>query len=347
MSLFSDRVKYQLTYEARRAAIFCIQSVWQSCMQSTNHKPEEPDFVASFVTEGTRIIGQRWGNILSKQGINLEISSVYCHQRPKIEFKGMQLHSVELGDLLWCHFHRDKQGNSSRNAILYQCKKTNRIAINSVPKENPDQFTLYSRWPEFKYVTGGQLLRGHSRLVRPSLPRRGAQYLLVNICPYNHNGFQLFDDLIAVHRSYPTLSCIARLPFGGHADLGCELVNSLFSLSGDPFDDKAIASTENGWSQVIWDLIYCSLKKAIKRKNSNINHQSRVVRSRLEDMDGSFYSNAARPTGLMRCLFDYDDAVKLINFADSGEIGVDEITRDDEDGGISVIIVETSEERGE
>ncbi|MBE3094475.1 MAG: hypothetical protein IMZ52_05550 [Actinobacteria bacterium] len=282
-----------LVATARYSVLISMLKAWDNC-RGRGNKPEEPDIVASLVLNGTKIIEDGWREIFNLFKIKIALTGIYCHQTPKINFKGMIGHSCELGDLLWCHVHTAKDGNIIRNAILYQAKKSSEHPY-TICKEELDQFKLYSTWPEFTYVNSGKLLNGQMRHVKPSAPRRGAQYLLIEDHPPEWPESGIFGFPVI----YPTGSCISSNPLIPHSDLGLELVRSLEYLSGDPFDDRIIAKNENGWSRVIWDILESSEKKAFRRVRSGYNNQPRRKGAEPSKMDGCFYTTSHKnfPSG--------------------------------------------------
>ena len=117
------KVKPHLVVSARYSVLISMLKAWDNCRVRGNN-PEEPDIVASLVLNGTKILENEWRKVFESFKIRIAITGIYCHQTPKVSFGGMVGKSCELGDLLWCHVHSDKDGNVVRNAILYQAKKS-------------------------------------------------------------------------------------------------------------------------------------------------------------------------------------------------------------------------------
>lgn len=326
------KVKPHLVVSARYSVLISMLKAWDNCRVRGNN-PEEPDIVASLVLNGTKILENEWRKVFESFKIRIAITGIYCHQTPKVSFGGMVGKSCELGDLLWCHVHSDKDGNVVRNAILYQAKKSSEQPYR-IRKKELDQLFLYSTWPEFTYVTSGTL-NGQKRHVKPSAPRRGAQYLLIDDRPPERPE----SGILGIPGTYPIGSCISSNPIIDHSDLGLELVHSLEFLSGDPFDDKKTATIENGWSRVVWDILECSGKKAFRRAKSGYDNQPRASGATPSEMDGCFYTTSPSRSSLLHDLAD---------FSFSNNINIPPNRRegqwfDEGGGGVSVLLLETYE----
>lgn len=142
--------------------------------------------------------------------------------------------------------------------------------------------------------------------------------------------------------TYPIGSSIAQDPLVDHSDLGSELVGFMELLSRDPFDDRATASTETGWSRVSWDLLHMSVTKAFGRSRSGYSDQSRVSGAPPSDIDGCLSTASQQPTRLIvSILGDSDAGTLFLSNMQGPPIELEREWHDEEDGGISVIIVET------
>lgn len=331
-----NKVRPYLVASARYSMLISMLKAWDNC-RARGDEPEEPDIVASLVLNGTKIIENEWREIFDLFKVRIALTGIYCHQTPKITFKGMIGHSCELGDLLWCHVHSDMDGNIIRNAILYQAKKSSDQPY-TIRKGDLDQFQLYSTWPEFTYVNSGKLLNGQMRHVRPSAPRRGAQYLLIDDRPPERPE----SGMLGFPGTYPIGSCISSNPLIDHSDIGLELVHSLECLSGDPFDDRNTAKQENGWSRVIWDILESSASKAFRRVRSGYSNQPRRTGAEPSEMDGFFYTTSLRyfPSGksVIGGLIDGD--LSNMNIPPHKQDGE---WFDEGGGGVSILLLETYE----
>jgi hypothetical protein len=279
------KVKPYLLISSRYSVLISMLKAWDNCRVRGN-EPEEPDIVASLVFNWTKIIGNEWRKVFDPFKIQIAVTGIYCHQTPKVSFGGMQGNSCELGDLLWCHVHSDIDKNVRRNAILYQAKRSSDQPYR-IHRNESDQLKLYTTWPAFTYISSGAL-NGQIRHVKPSAPRRGAQYLLIDDRPPERPE----SGILGIPGTYPIGSCIPSNPLIDHSDLGLELVHSLEFLSGDPFDNKNIAVKENGWSRVIWDILESSAKKAFRRIRSGYTNQPRTSGASPSEIDGCFYTTS-------------------------------------------------------
>ena len=333
--LRANKTRKPLISVARNAILVSMHKAWDNCRRR-NVQPEEPDFVASLVMNGTGILEAGWRQLL--RPYQIQITGIYCHQTPKVSYSGMSHTSCELGDLLWCHVHTDRQGISTRNAILYQAKKSSQQPYKIVSREF-DQLILYSSWPEFTYVHSGRI-SGQKRHVKPAAPRKGAQYLLIDDRPPEEPN----SGLLGIPGTYPIGSCIAQDPLVDHSDLGSELVNFIELLSGDPFDDMTTASTETDWSRVIWDLLRISVAKAFRRSRSGYYNQPRISGLPPSYIDGCLFTASQHPTRpIVSILGDNDAGTLFLSNMQGPPAQLEGEWHDEDDGGISVVLIETQE----
>jgi len=304
---------------------------------SPGKKPEEPDYVAALVLEGTKILEKGWSKILHKYSIPLSITGIYCHQSPKIHYAGMRGTCREIGDLLWCHFHQQQNGENLNNAILFQAKKISRFPHSLDPSNSSemDQFHLYHKWPEFKYAHPKKL-KNESRHVTPSSPRKGAQYLTIDENSLKSQGRP---------KEYPFKVCLSIDPLFYHNDLGNELTNSLDFLTGDLFD---YPSPKDGWSKVICDLLRTAEESTMNRLRSGYKNHRRITGFTPSQFHGSISMSQNNPSRILSSFLSKSDYESLINFNNESEPNRrNDDSHSDENGGISTIIVETAEKEAE
>jgi hypothetical protein len=309
---------------------------------NSSGQPQEPDFVASLILNGTRILSKGWN--LALDPCHLSVTGVYCHQSPKVTFQDMNKTSCELGDLLWCHVHTDRDGRSFRNAILYQAKVSHEQPYKS--PRGDDQYRLYSTWPEFSYVN--RPLHGQIRKVTPSTFRRGGQYLLIDDRPPQNP----LSGLQNVFGTYPIGSCLACNPIDDHAPLEEELTQSLLFLAGDPFDDYQTVEAGNGigWSRVVWDLLKLAAEKAYRRKNIGIGSGPRQTGAPISAFDGDlvFSSKSTEYSGAFKAVLPEDGMRTLFHAAEDRQYDEPNDNWFEEgSGGVSVVLVESNESREE
>ncbi|MBU1706153.1 hypothetical protein KKG19_05530 [Patescibacteria group bacterium] len=330
------KVKPHLVVSARYSVLVSMLKAWDSC-RVRGDEPEEPDIVASLVLNGTKIIENEWRKAFNQFGIQIAVTGIFCHQTPKVSFNGMKGKSCELGDLLWCHVHTDNNGNVVRNALLYQAKKSADQPY-SFRRNDADQLKLYSRWPAFTYVSSGAL-NGQKRHVKPSAPRRGAQYLLIDDRPPESPE----SGILGIPGTYPIGSCIANNPIIDHSDLGLEFVHSLELLSGDPFDDRKTANQENGWSTVVWDILESSAKKAFRRVRSGYSSEPRTSGSSPSEIDGCFYKTSPAVCSYRNSLLDDLGDFSFSNMDIPPNRRREGSWFDEGGGGVSILLLETYE----
>jgi hypothetical protein len=328
------KAKNSLKSVARTTVIVSMHKAIDNCRRNNpTKKPEEPDYVAALVLDGTKILEKGWSEVLNKYGISLSITGIYCHQSPMLNYSGMSGKCCEIGDLLWCHFHRQQNGEYLNNAILFQAKKISRFPYKLLSSEM-DQYNLYYKWPKFEY-TRPEKLKNQIRHVTPSSPRRGAQYLTID---ENSPGLQ------GQPKEYPCKTCLSINPLVYHNDLGKELTNSLGFLTGDMFD---FPSSKDDWSKVICDLIQIAEDSLMNRLRSGYKNHRRIAGFAPSQLQGCISMSQNNPSRILSSFLsksDYDSLINLNNEAQPNWRNTDNYF--DEDGGISTIIVETAESEG-
>jgi len=294
----------------------CFRLSWKRC---TVKPPYEPDYIAFLVVIGTKALEKVWGHLL-KGSAQITVAGVFCHGSPLVTFPNQKINPCEIGDLLWCHFLKDKNGNLlRRNALLYQAKTSN----NTI---NPVQLNLYRTWPDFEYKYKSKFKPG-TRHITPSEPRRGAQYLLIDV----NSKKQL------PHNNPPEInaySCFPNDPLIGHQDLSDELIDFLAFLTGDSFDNKS--RKYKGWSQVIWDLL--DITSTFTRKRSGFNNTAKIqgsfdfINYDFKEIDGIVFPlESPKHQKLFNEIFD-DNGNNHTNLSNSDS---------NDNFGISTIIIET------
>jgi hypothetical protein len=124
----------------------------------------EEHHVYNATTLGVDLLRLTWQPLLTKAGVSLKISGVFCHQTPKASFHFNTGHpnpdiKRELADLLIVHDHTSDK-LISRKALLIQTKMgpvKNNIG-------NPAQQYLYEYWPRFTLSTKAGYLLGDRKL---------------------------------------------------------------------------------------------------------------------------------------------------------------------------------------
>ena len=298
-----------------------------------NKTPEEPDYVAALVLEGTKILEKGWNAISNKYDMPISITGIYCHQSPKVHYKGMKKSSCEIGDLLWCHFHKKLDGSYYNSALLLQAKKISKLP-HHISNEEIDQFKLYHDWPEFEYVRSGKL-NGQKRKVNPSAPRNGAQYLAID-----ENSLGLYG----ISRKYPCITCRSFNPLSKNEDLGKELTGLLTFKSGDMFNDKITSSSSKDWSKVIWDLLEVTAKRIMNRKNSGYINHSRISGFQPYQLNGCINMSKMINNKFFNSFFSEKEYLSFLKYSENEEPSIsDKHFINDDNSGLSTIIIESHE----
>jgi len=297
--------------------------------------PQEPDVVATLMLEAVPYISSALRAALVPAGIATKVSSVFCHQRPMVEFVG-STDRCELGDILFVHQHRGGDGSFRHNALLLQAKMSAEIEQSISASNELVQLKLYQDWPKFKYYrTLG--LSGQSRDVVPKKSHLGAQYLLID----NSGRYSAHSGIIGFPGTHCMAVCSASRHLHAYYSLADELVDFLLSASGRLFYRKWEPEFSN-WSQVVWDILSYAKAATFNRKNINIrNHPRRSgdqiqFFSSLEKDEALFGDEAGEAIEAnLESFFSYgDQPPSNINFENEGEFP----------GGVSVVLIETSEQ---
>lgn len=332
------REQHNLRQAAHLSILIGIRDAWKRCRQLGN-KPQEPDFVASLVLESSPIIYDAFKAVFENYGIGFSLTSVYCHQTPKVRYPGAPKTSCELGDILFVHVHRERSGQTRRNALLYQAKVTSKQR-HQVPSSERHQLTLYTDWPEFEYYHSPPL-SGEKRLISPPSPHRGAQYLLLD----SRGPENAESGLLGLRGTYPIGSCIADSILLHHNDLASELIDFLVYRTGRAFGDRPSNGSNFGWTQTVWDLLDVSLKKVVKRKNSGRSTEPRISGGPIQLADGLCFARrtSQRASHTLSEVLGPGDANRLFSSDDGPPKDYIGQEAAEEETGIPLILMETSE----
>lgn len=213
--------------------------------RSLKSSPEEPDFVASLVSELPNKIRKTLSVAFPKD--HFEVSGIFCHQKPIVHI-GMNK-NPELGDLLLVL--QIKSGNEDRfNSLLLQAKKTSKT-VYKIPSSEYHQLELYTKWPEFTYLRAG-ILNKTKRNIIPKAATVGAQYLLIkenDISGSNLSVAPAASQLSPVNTFSETLISFLAFTTG----------RSVESIDNKSTDD---------WTNMIQDLLRVAKQSSYTRRNS-------------------------------------------------------------------------------
>lgn len=322
------------------ATIHGILNTWRRC-ESLGTTPQEPDFIAGLVIESTPLIHAALDSVLSSSRISVSMSAVFCHQTPQVTFGTHPSASCELGDILFAYVHTPRIGSARRNAILFQAKATAQQPY-KIHTADTDQLRLYMDWPDFVY-TRSSFLTSQKRSVTPKAPHSGAQYLLIDDRPPHDP----MSGLLAFPRTYPVGCCMPDKYLHDHAHLASELFNLLTFRTGRSFEDKKTAAMKNDWSQVVWDVLETGVKKAFNRNNSGRRHTPRGVGDTIQMLDGASFARTSslQPGNTVEDIIGRKGA-RFLFALDNDEPPGNRNRFSDTDGpegGVSVVLIETSE----
>src|SRR5262245_15040020 len=279
-AIWSERP--QLIGAAHVAILVGLLDAWKR-----TPSPQEPDFVAGLVLVSTPLLWKNFSAILKPYGISFSLLAIYCHQTPKVRYKGITKTSTEMGDLLFVHTHQGPDAVLRRNALLYQAKISSKQPY-IVGSSEQHQLKLYTDWPEFEYYYSPPLT-GQRRAVTPNAPHSGAQYLLIDSRPPNdpRSGLQ------GAPNTYPIGSCLADTYLYDHNDLAGELIDFLLARSGRHFEASSSAAQADGWSQLVWDLLRVSIGKAFNRRQAGWLNAPRASFAASPGLDAAFFAKTS------------------------------------------------------
>jgi len=300
-----------------------------ACYEMAKPKtPAEPDFIAHLVCDAMPKIGVALNDMFTKIGGDARVTAVFCHGRPQVDRAGVK---CELGDVLFAFFHTDGHGNTYRNSILLQAKMTKSDLL-TIGKKEEHQLALYEGWGKFSYWrTSG--LSGKKRIVSPTSAHSGAQYLLID-----DRGPTIPDSgLMKCPDTFPMGLATAQRHLALYEDIGKGLRCLICGNNGRTFLDKKNARKD--WSRVVWDLLKHGAERNFTQKRVGIESQTRsvdaihvfangdsVVTSGAENIKGEFSSLPPNGRGPRN-----QDNPNLVG----------------DDGGVSVIVIETNERSNE
>lgn len=341
-ALWQDRE--ELVQSFHIATIYGILDTWRRCA-SLNTTPQEPDFVAGLVTKSTPLIHSALNAVLSPLYISVSVCAVFCHQKPEITFNSHPSRSCELGDILFAYVHTPRNGVPKRNALLFQAKASAQQPYRIRTGES-NQLKLYSDWPDFEYKRSS-FLNGQKRAVTPKTPHSGAQYLLID----DRSPSDPMSGLLGFPETYPVGCCMPDELLRDHSRLADELFNLLIFRTGRPFEDKNTASKRQDWSQLVWDLLEIGVRKSFNRKNSGRDRTPRSSGDTLEMLDETVFARASSRMSRSTASDIVGQYDASIIYAGNDDVPPDYRNRENDfgepEGGVSVVLIETSEQESE
>ncbi|MES2394864.1 MAG: hypothetical protein V4549_02625 [Bacteroidota bacterium] len=304
--------------------------------------PHEPDFIASLVLSGTPGFHNA---IIATSGIWSKVNTVgvFCHQSPMVKYMdGVTERRCELGDVLWCHFHTNKEGDTFRNAILFQSKMS--ATLTPAIHYNDTQLKLYREWPQYEYCRSGSL-NGQVRNLLPKQPHAGAQYMFIDNSPITNPslGVQNLNPYTTFPIGTTTISPLLL----GNTPLELELVRFLFLGSGRSFDSYRNRNASDEWTKIIWDLLRNGMSRAFNRRRAGFNNSPRISRYK-SSMDGMLTFTGSSDDISSGLDGEFYNEYKDLFSSDDGGNKENNYTPEDKEGGgaPSIIIFRTNESKG-
>lgn len=309
-------------------------AVWHShhlASRLAKSAAREEDYVATLLTNGIPLLAERWILLLSPKGVALRVTGIFCHGHPQVAF-GTPKRQVELADLLVVHQHLGKKRSTSR-AILIQAKMS-ADATHTLSSADP-QLELFAGWPTFEFVTGG-LARGLRNLKESG---NGSRYALV----LNRHAF---PEQIEWADQCPWASCRATQHLSAERSFAKLLGDILLGNDGRAVQ---LGVPKDDWSRTIKELLEVTGQKTYKRTNIGLGNTPRIAVSTSPSAalmflseSSSFADQSAR--GARRSVSEvfFGQAQPVQDIGDN-ELPPESARRDDPNGGMSALIIETRE----
>lgn len=136
-----------------------------------------------------------------------------------------------------------------------------------------------------------------------------------------------------------------------HNHLASELFNLFIFRTGRPFEDKSTAVSKRDWSQVVWDLLETGVRKSFNRRNSGRHGSPRSSGDTLDMLDGASFSRASSWMSCSTASEIVGRSTARALYAEDNNIPPDRFDEehgaDKPGGGVSVVLIETSERESE
>lgn len=290
----------------------------------------EEDYVATLVTNGLRLLADRWVPLLSAKRIVLKLSGVFCHGQPQVSF-GLPASRVELADLLVVHQHTTPKRATAR-AILLQAKMSSN-STHRLSAADP-QLQLFSQWPPFEFVSGG-LAPGVRDLKEKG---RGSRYALVL------DG-RSYPEQITWADQCPWAASPATQHLTADRSLARLLGDMLLGREGRVFQ---LGKPRDDWSRTIQELLEVTGQRTYRRANIARGPTPRIVEasapiSGMMLMLASSAQHSAHAGPRRSLLERYFGNVPISQASGDDADGISDEEPDPPSGGISTLLIETGE----
>lgn len=307
----------RLDWLLNQAIIKSFQNVFSKC-SLLGSTPEEPDFIASLTIDFTPELFTILKLLYPKY--KFSVTGVFCHQKPLADFGTIPC--PEIGDILFVYIHTDQYGNKRLNSLLLQAKIST-SPITRIARTDYHQLKLYKEWPEFAYRRADGL-NGVTRNIQPKVANDGAQYLLIDNDPT--------IDLTKLPHEFPMGCALPQDILHLDRNLSTELINFFKFKAGRSFEEN-YTLTNDDWTKMIWDLLKITKLKASRRKNVGFSSFDRQV---TEMSDGLCFIRSESSSIFSDLETEINDDFSKDN----------DLNSTDNEGGISIILVESTEQEG-
>jgi hypothetical protein len=127
-----------------------------------------------------------------------------------------------------------------------------------------------------------------------------------------------------------------------------ELFKFFLFDTGRLFDDKRESSKEQGWSQVVWDLLETGVRKSFSRARSGRSPCPRLTGDTLQMLDGAVFARATSRgscCSTVRDIVGREGAEAIYGWEKDRPPGMREQDGNFEEPGegVSIVLIETSE----
>lgn len=140
--MFDTKLRSRLT-SATQSIV--TAAYWATPIKARRAPRSEPEYLAALIANSTLPLARAWSWLLAPANLQVTITSIFAHQRPRVRFPyeggaADGLEGCELADWVIVHDHDARR----RRAVLVQTK-VNSKAVRGAQKR------LYEQWPVFQF----------------------------------------------------------------------------------------------------------------------------------------------------------------------------------------------------
>jgi len=235
-----------------------VDQAFQSAEVDTRGKAGEVERLIYFFVKGLPTLEAGLKGILKPHNVSLRISSVFCHQTPKVRYTkpSIAATSCELGDVAFMATYGVRLGaarDGLGNAVLCQAKNLFSRGV------EPIQEYLYEAAAEFEYVRPASL-----KAVAGGVRNLATADNCLWFWSFNHKSFPPWrTSLILGRPPHPSGQ--------SYVDAFERILFQLFiGAAGRGYKDIGKRPAAHGWSRIIDDLFQITAARMFKLKSAPI-----------------------------------------------------------------------------